>query len=75
MVKSVNDGALYFRGCSKVMKGEIQEAVQDMSEAITINDKLIPCLKEESGIEGILDRLQAITSLVNSHSSPFLSLG
>ena len=40
-----NDGALYFRGCSKVKKGQIEEGLEDISNAIKINSKLITSLR------------------------------
>jgi tetratricopeptide (TPR) repeat protein len=56
-----NAGALYFRGCSKIKKGLVEEGIQDISNAIKINSKLITTLKDESGLESIIERLQVVT--------------
>ncbi len=56
-----NDGALYFRGCSNIKKGRVEEGTQDISNAIKINSKLITTLKDESGLESITERLQVVT--------------
>ena len=56
-----NGGALYFRGCSKVKKGQVEEGIQDISSAIKIDQKMKDYLSDESGLESITERLGIIT--------------